>query len=150
MTATTWRSDVVAGVLAVLAAQKTATPTQLRAVYSSRPGSFPEVPAAYIAGRDEDIGYSFGLRTRTMRGLQVVLVDAMPDPIQAGDRLDDLVDLLVDRFTAAYAQVAGGNSMLELSGVTDTEVETPGANGPVVYRGAILSFGRTFITEGRT
>ena len=147
---TTFRSDVVAGVLAVLTAQKTATPTQLRGVYSSRPGSFPETPCAYIAGRDEVITYTAGTRARTFVGLQVVLVDAMPDATEAGDRLDDLVDLLVDRFSAAYAQVAGGGSILQLSTISDTEVELSGPSGAVIYRGAILGFGDTFTREGRT
>lgn len=149
MTAT-FRSDIVAGVLAVLTAQKAATPTQLRAVYSSRPGSFPETPAAYIAARDERITYSGQLRTRTMVGLSVVLVDVYADNVETGDRLDDLVDLLVARFTAAYAQVSGGGNILALSSVSDTEVESSGVNGPILYRGAVLGFGETFITEGRT
>lgn len=149
MTAT-FRSDIVAGVLAVLTAQKAATGSQLRAVYSSRPGSFPETPAAYIAGRDERITYSGQLRTRTMTGLSVVLVDVYADNTEAGDRLDDLVDLLVARFTAAYAQVAGGGNILALSSVSDTEVEVAGVNGPILYRGATLGFGESFITEGRT
>lgn len=149
MTAT-FRSDIVAGVLAVLAAQKATTPTQLRAVYSSRPGSFPELPAAYISNRDERITYSGQLRTRTMVGLTVVLVDVYADNTESGDRLDDLVDLLVARFTAAYAQVAGGGNILALSSVSDTEVEVSGVNGPILYRGALLGFGETFITEGRT
>lgn len=146
---TTFRSDVVAATLAVLTAQKASTPTALRAVSSSRPGSFPELPAAYIAGRDERITYSGQLRTRTMIGLSVVLVDVYADNTESGDRLDDLVDLLVDRFTAAYAQVSGGGSILALSSVSDTEVELSGVNGPILYRGALLGFGESFITEGR-
>lgn len=146
----TWRADVVAAIGTVLAAQQTATPTQLRAVYPSRPGSFPEVPCAYVGPRDERITYTAGLRTRTMVGLTVVLVDALSDNIQTGDRLDDLVDLLVERFTDAYAQVAGGNSILAVSSVSDTEVESAGANGAVIYRAVVLGFGDTFVTEGRT
>ena len=145
-----WRVDAVAGVMAVLQAQKTATPTQLRAVYSSRPGSFPEVPAAYIGPRDERITYTAGTRTRTLSGLAVVVVDSQPDAQQTGDRLDALVDLLVDRFTAAYAQVAGGNSILQLSSISDTDVDVGATGGPILYRGVILGFGDTFITEGRT
>ncbi len=145
-----WRADVVEAIRAVLAAQKAATPTQLRAVYTSRPGSFPEVPCAYIGGRDERITYSAGLRTRTVTGLSVVLVDALADSQQTGDRLDALVDLLVDRFTDAYAAVAGGSSILAVSSVADTEVETAGANGAIVYRAVVLGFEGTFITEGRT
>lgn len=153
--ATTFRSDLVAGVLSVLTAQKAATPTLLRAVYPARPGSFSETPCAYIGARDETITHGggsagYGLRTRTFTGLSVVIVDALPDPTQTIDRLDDLVDALVDRFTAAYAVVAGGSSILEMTGVSDTDVEVAGVNGPIVYRGCVLTFGRTFISEGRT
>lgn len=147
---TTFRSDVTAGVVAILQAQQAATPDKLRAVYSSRPGSFPELPAAYIGNADERITYSGQLRTRTMVGMTAVLVDVYADSIESGDRLDVLVDLLVERFTAAYAQVSGGGSILALSSVSDTEVEVSGVNGPILYRGVILGFGESFITEGRT
>lgn len=147
---TTFRSDVTAGVVAILQAQQAATPDKLRAVYSSRPGSFPELPAAYIGNADERITYSGQLRTRTMVGMTAVLVDVYADSIESGDRLDVLVDLLVERFTTAYAQVSGGGSILALSSVSDTEVEVSGVNGPILYRGVILGFGESFITEGRT
>lgn len=147
---TTFRSDVTAGVVAILQAQQAATPDKLRAVYSSRPGSFPELPAAYIGNADERITYSGQLRTRTMVGMTAVLVDVYADSIESGDRLDVLVDLLVERFTAAYAQVSGGGSILALSSVSDAEVEVSGVNGPILYRGVILGFGESFITEGRT
>lgn len=147
---TTFRADVTAGVVAVLQAQQAATPDKLRAVYSSRPGSFPELPAAYIGNADERITYSGQLRTRTMVGMTAVLVDVYADSIESGDRLDVLVDLLVERFTAAYAQVSGGGSILALSSVSDAEVEVSGVNGPILYRGVILGFGESFITEGRT
>lgn len=147
---TTFRSDAVGAVVAVLQAQQAATPDKLRAVYSSRPGSFPELPCAYVGNSDERITYSGQLRTRTMVGMTAVLVDDLADSIETGDRLDVLVDLLVERFTAAYAQVSGGGSILALSSVSDTEVEVSGVNGPILYRGVILGFGESFITEGRT
>jgi hypothetical protein len=146
---TTYRSDLVAGVRAVLLAQVAATPTQLRAVYNARPGSFPETPCAYIGSRDETIALGGQLMTRTFAGLTVVLVDALQDASETEDRLDDLVDLLVTRFAAAYAQVAGGNNLLNITGASDTDVILEGPSGPITYRGVVLSFGSTFITEGR-
>jgi len=147
---TTFRSDTVAGVLTILNAQITATPTQLRKAYSSRPGSFPETPCAYIGGRDETITYTAGTRARTMTGLTVTVVDVFADATETGDRLDDLVDLLVDRFTAAHSAITSGQSILQLSTVTDTEVELTGPTGAGIYRGVVLGFGETFIREGRT
>jgi hypothetical protein len=148
--ATTFRVDSVAAHIAVLTAQKTATPTQLRAVHASRPGAFQELPAAYVGNRDERITHPGGqMRTRTMVGLTVVLVDSFADNIQTGDRLDALVDLLVDRYEAAYAQVAGGNSLLQLATVVDTELEITG-DPTIVYRAVVLGFGDSFISEGRS
>ena len=135
--------------MTILSAQQTATPTQLRAVYRARPGSFSETPCAYVGSRDEAITYTAGQRTRTFAPT-VVIVDTFSDATESGDRVDDLVDLLVDRFTDAYAAVPGGNSLLELTSVTDTELEVRGDANTAIYRAAVLGFDRTFITEGRT
>lgn len=148
MTATTFRSDVVTAIVAILTAQQTATPTLLRAVYSSRPGSFPETPCAYIGDRSETIAEGGQLRTRTMSGLTVVLVDTFVDATQTGDRMDDLVDALIGRFSAAYAQVPGGGSLVQLNAANDTDISLSGDAGSVIYRGVVLSFGATFVTEG--
>ncbi len=151
MAATTFRSDAVAAVRTVLLAQQTATPTLLRAVYSARPGSFPETPCAYIANRDEDIAYTAQTRTRTATGLTVVIVDTLIDASEEGDRMDDLIDLLVDRFTLAKAGIPGGGGRLQLANVRDTDIVLSGDTGAVTYRGAILGFGGpspTFIMEG--
>lgn len=151
--ATTFRSDLTAAVLGVLNAQIAATPTQLKKAYTARPGSFPETPCAYIGARSERITYSAQTRARTMTGFEVVLVDTLIDATEALDRMDDLVDLLVDRFTAAYAAVSGGGGLLQLTSVTDADITLTGENGSVIYRGAILGFGDpanpTFIREGR-
>lgn len=146
---TTFRSDVVAALVTVLQAQQTADPASLRAIYTSRPGSVPETPCAYIGPRDEIIRYDAGTRTREFRGLTVVVVDALQDASETEDRLDDLVDALVDRFTAAYAAVAGGGSIVQLNGARDTDVVLSGGTGEVTYRGVVLDFGGTFISEGR-
>ena len=148
---TTARVDLTGAVVTVLQAQQSATPTLLRAVYVARPGSFPELPAAYIGNADERITYTAGTRTRTFLGLTAVVVDAFSDAMESGTRMDQLVDLLVDRFTAAYATVPGGGNLLQLTGVRDTEVTVEASGGvAAIYRGAILEFAETFIMEGRT
>jgi hypothetical protein len=150
--ATTFRSDVVGAVRTVLLARQTTSPTLLRAVYNARPGSFPETPCAYIAGRSERITYSAQTRARTMTGLEVVIVDNLIDAAQVEDRMDDLIDLLVDDFTAAYNAVSGGGGLLQLTSITDADVTLTG-DVAVTYRGAVLGFGDpanpTFIREGR-
>lgn len=151
--ATTFRSDVVAAIRTVLTAQVTATPTQLRKVYNSQPGSFVETPCAYIGNRTERIRYTGQTRTREMVGLEVVLIDTLIDAAETDDRMDDLVDLLVDRFTAAYAAVSGGGGLLQLTSVSDTIATLSGPKGDVTYRATVLGFGDpanpTFIMEGR-
>jgi regulator of RNase E activity RraA len=149
---TTFRADVVGAIRTVLLARKTTSPTLLRAVYNARPGSFPETPCAYIAGRNEFITYSAQTRARTMVGLEVVIVDTLQDASEEADRMDVLIDLLVEDFTAAYAAVSGGGGLLQLGSVTDADVTLTG-DVPVTYRGAVLNFGNTsnptFIREGR-
>ncbi len=149
---TTFRADVVGAIRAVLLARQVTSPALLRAVYNARPGSFPETPCAYIAGRSERITYSGQTRERAMVGLELVIVDTLIDASQVEDRMDVLVDLLVDDFTAAYAAVSGGGGLLQLTSVTDADVVLTGETA-VTYRGAVLGFGDpanpTFIREGR-
>jgi hypothetical protein len=149
---TTFRADVVGAIRTILLARQTTSPTLLRKVYNARPGSFPETPCAYIAGRNETITYSAQTRARTMTGLEVVIVDTLQDASEEADRMDVLIDLLVEDFTAAYAAVSGGGGLLQLGSVTDADVTLTG-DTPVTYRGAVLGFGNpanpTFIREGR-
>ena len=148
---TTARADVVAKVKAVLVARKAASPTLLRAIYNARPGSFPETPCAYIAGRSETINYTGQVRQRVFTGLEVVIVDTLIDAIETEDRMDVLIDLLVDDFWNATPFYAGGGQVL-LGSITDADVVLTGEQA-VTYRGAVLGFGNpanpTFATEGR-
>ena len=151
--ATTFRVDTVEAVRVVLEAQKTATPTQLRKVFTSQPGAIAETPAAFIGNRTESITYTAQTRTREMTGLEVHLIDALIDASETDDRMDALVDLLVDRFTDAHAAISGGGGLLQLTSVVDTLITLSGPRGDAVYRDTILGFGNpanpTFIMEGR-
>ncbi len=146
----TARAAAVTAIKAVLIARKAASPTLLRAIYNARPGSFPETPCAYIAGRSEDITYSAQTRARTFTGLEVVIVDALIDNIETEDRMDILVDLLADDFWAAAPFYSGGGQ-LQLGSITDADVTLTGEQA-VTYRGAVLNFGNpanpTFVREG--
>jgi hypothetical protein len=149
--ATTFRSEIVAAIRAVFIARMNASPTLLRAVYNARPGAFPETPCAYIGPRDERIRFAGQTRTREFNGLTAVVVDSLPDASEEADRMDDLIDLLVDDFTAAV-RVGGG--LLQITSVSDADIVLNGAAGQqVTYRGAVLGFGDpsnpTFIQEGR-
>lgn len=142
---TTFRQDAVAGLMTVLNAYKTAHPTLLRGVYSARPGgSAFEKPCAYVGGRDEVVTHDSGIRTRTLTGLQVIVLDTFPDNAQGADRMDVLVDGLLDAFTAA-PHALGGNSVASVTSIADTEVQMEAA----IYRGVILTFGTAVAQEGR-
>lgn len=144
--ATTKRADVTAGLLSVLTTFKNANPTLLHAVYPSRPGSFPETPCAFVGVRDETIAHDSGTRRRTFAAT-VVLVDVLIDNEQTGDRLDVLVDGLVDAFTAAPAVIEA--TMLQQTGVTDGELDLTGPTTVVHYRAVTLTFGEIIFQEGR-
>jgi len=148
MPTTTIRADAVSAIRTVLLARQTTSPTLLRAVYNSRPGSFPETPCAYIAGRSETISYSAQTVERLLTGLEVVVVDTLIDASETGDRMDVLVDLLFDDFVAAFNTMNAGAGLLQLTGITDTDVVLAGEQ-PVTYRGAIFSFAQTFVRVGR-
>ena len=148
--ASTFRADVVTALVAILNAQRTATPDLLRGVWSARPGAYNELPLAFVGDRSETITHDSGTRTRDMAGLQVFLVDSWSDSEQTASRLDVLVDLLVDRFTDAHSFLP--NRLIEMTEVTDTELEVASkAEGqpPRVYPAVVISFARTQIKEGR-
>lgn len=104
--ATTFRTDIADGILAVLVAFRSANPSLLTGVHRARPSSFPDLPAAYIENRPESIGHSMGVRTRTMSP-SVVVVRRITDNAETMAAFDTLVDLLVDAFTASPSFAAG-------------------------------------------
>lgn len=143
---TTKRQDTVAGLVSVLTAFKVANPTLLRAVYTARPGAFPETPCAYIGDRDETIDHTAGIRRRTFAPT-IVVVDVLVDNEQTEDRMDILIDALVDAFTAAPFVVEA--TSLQQTGVTDGQVDLEGPNTVTHYRGSTLTFGQIIYQEGR-
>lgn len=146
--ASTFRVDMRAAMLVILEAQKAATPTLLRKTAASKPGKFAELPLAYIGTASESITYDSGTRTRTLIPT-VQLVDAYTSSDQTADRLDELADALVDRFTAAIQAIP--NTILQLTSITPNEIESVDlkAGQSTWYPGLILTFDRTAIREGR-
>lgn len=142
--ATTFRSDVVSALKGLVDTYISSNPTVLRACYASRPASFPETPCAYIGNRPETIRHDSGTRARTLAPT-VVIVDILADNVETGTRMDDVVDALIDVFTANPHAVSG-DTLIEPTGVEDVELEA----GTVVYRAAVISLGRCVIQEGRT
>lgn len=145
MPSSTFRADAVAGLLTVLNAYRTTNPTLLRGVYSARPdGTAFEKPCAYVGTRNETVGHDSGIRTRTLSGLTVVVLDTFAVNAQTLDRMDVLVDGILDAFTAA-PHALGGNSVTSVTSITDSEVQM----GEAIYRAAIFTFGTSVAQEGR-
>lgn len=144
---TTARADAVAHLRTVLLARQAASPSLLRKVYNARPGSFGEVPCAYIGPRDETISIDSQTKTRQFSGLTVVVVDTLQDASEEADRMDVLVDLLVGDFMAAR-NLAGGGGRLYLGSVADADVTTQGPTASTTYRGAVLGFAPSNVLEG--
>lgn len=135
--ATTFRNDAVAAITGLLTTFQAANPTLLRSVNRRRPGKFGETPLAYIGERAESLTHDSGTRTRTF-AIPVVVVDVLSDNIETAGRLDLLVDLLVDVFTANPHAVA--NCLIEPVSVNDLEVEAgvPYAAIQIAIRGIVM------------
>lgn len=141
---TTARQNLSDGLVAVLNGIKAANPTLLRQVWSSRPGSFPEVPAAYIGSLDEIVTHDSSTRKRSFVAT-VVLVDKLIDNQDTGNRIDALVDLCVEWFTRNFQIVTDANSVVitalqQTSGV-DGEETVDGPTVSVHYANHTMTFG---------
>lgn len=145
LTGTTFREQLVAGIMAVLTQFIAANPTMLRKVYGARPGSLAgsELPAAYIGSRDATFTYPNSIR-QTHFTVIVGVVDAVPDGPQAVARHDILLDGLVGAFTRAY-HAASGTSLLKL----DASSQVPLSEGVTQLLEEELTLTGD-IAEGRT
>lgn len=142
---TTFRADVVAGLVTVLTSYRTSNPSLLRGIYSARPdGPAFEKPCAYIGNRGESVRVDSGIMTRTLTP-EVVLLDTFPVNEETLDRMDILVDDLVEAFVEA-PHAAGANTVIGSTfTVTDTEI----AMGDAVYRAVVFTFADALDQEGR-
>jgi hypothetical protein len=142
---TAFRTLSTAGVLATLTNFRNANPNLLKGLAPERPKSLTnlDLPGAYITGADETVTYGQQLETRTLNGLSVMLVDVVPDNIEAGARMDVLVDGIVGAFAAAFHAI-DGKSILQLTSVTDVPLD----EGGIPYYGVLVSLGGAFQTRG--
>lgn len=98
-TPSTFRHDIVAGLVTMLNTVKTANPTLLLAVYAARPEGFPDLPAAFVDSRPENVRQDSGTRTRLMSP-SIVIVRRLTNNAEAMAAFDVLVDLVTDAITA--------------------------------------------------
>lgn len=145
---TTYAADLRDALKAIGDAQVTATPTLLRAFWRYRPGGIGETPAGYIAAINERVRHTQGLRLREVEAT-VTIVDTFPTENIPDDPMDQLRDAFLDRLTDAVSQIAGGGNVLgDTITITDGEIEQPGPNGVVIYRGLSFTVSGS-IQEGR-
>lgn len=142
-TPTTFRVDLIAGMLSMVDAFMATNPTLLRHRYKVKPASFTtDLPCAYIDLRPEAITFANGLRDRVISP-SVVIVDELTDNGETMGRFDVLVDALVDHFTGYPHLVAG--TVWDRMSVAD---EAQGTNNQ--YAGARFTFENVSKAEGRT
>lgn len=146
---TTFRSDVHAGIITKLVAFRAANPTLIRKVWHARPDSFilGDLPAVVLGNLTESITTMQGIRQRRMDGFTVEVVDRAPVADEADDRMNGLVDALMDYITEAY-HMASGTSIVEPIGVLDGDTGVNEAEN-LHWFSNILSF-RAYVAEGRT
>lgn len=139
-----WRTVLRANARTVVADYATSSPDTLRAVYSTRPGGFPETPAAYIG--DIALRYVHDVQTKRTEGeISIVIVENAADNAEATSSLDIISDALEDAFTAApHALFANTVSEPVRSESLALDV------GGVPYNAVVLTIGRIVILEGRT
>lgn len=142
MAATTFRNDIAAGILTVLNTFIAANPTLLLRAYRARPESMPDLPAAYIENRPEEITHDSGTRTRTMTP-SVVVVRRITDNAETMAAFDTLIDLLVDAFTDS-PQFATGTIWSRMT-VTDEDAPL----GDYDFAAVRFTFGNVSVMEGR-
>lgn len=134
--------------LAILDAEKAASPALLRKTLRYRPGSMgSEKPVAWVGNVVEGLTYDIGTRGRTMTA-EVVIADTFrSDNVTDNDPIDNLLDALVERFTAAYNVIP--NTVMQLGAIEDGEVAFQGVERTDLYRGATLTV-QLQVWEGRT
>ena len=147
---TTFRQDVHAGIVSTLNAFRSANPTLLRKVWHARPGSYTlgELPCAVLGNLSESIATANGIRQRNFDGFTVDLVDRSPDNEEADDRMNQLVDAMLDYLTAAYHS-ASGTSIVEPIGVTDGDSGAISEGSNLYWYSNVITF-RAYVAEGRT
>lgn len=146
---TTFREDVRNGIVTTLRAFQAANPDLVRQVWSVRPASttLGDVPALVVGNLAETVSTANGVRQRQMDGFTVELIDVTPDNAEAANRMDLLVDAVMDWLTAAY-HAASGTSIVEPIAVLDGADSLGGEGQNLAYYGQTIQF-RAYVAEGR-
>ncbi len=146
--ATTFRTDIRAGMVTVVQAFITAHPTLLAAVHTSRPTRFSgAMPFAYIDLLTETASHTAGTRERVLAP-SVVVVGRPLDNETATAAWDILVDLLADHFTDNPQFTA--NTIWDTWTLTEESEEIQSGDGVRTVPAVRFTFNTVSIREGRT
>jgi hypothetical protein len=140
--AQTWRADVRAGVLAMLALFEAAHPGVIRIHWANLPQSLKaEGPFVYLAPIHETITHDMGTRITTFEGA-FGYVDVLVDPMETADRVSVFADFMRDLCSANVRMLPYG--MFEQTGFSEGEL---GEGGSQMTNN--LAAWRFVIQEGR-
>lgn len=97
--ATTFRQDIVSGLVTILEDFKVTNPTLLRRVFPVRPPHWnTDLPCAFVGDRPETTNHDVQIRTRTL-SVSVTFVNRITDNTETMAVMDTLVDAFADHLT---------------------------------------------------
>lgn len=147
MAASTFRTDAVTNLLAVLNAYAVANPTLLSptSVFRARPASMAgKAPGCYIGSRDEVDTAAGQIWTRQLQNLEIVLFDVVTDNQDVALRADTLVDAILSLIINT-PHALGASSVVAPTAVTDIDR----VEGEVDIRATVISLGQAYQAVGR-
>jgi hypothetical protein len=121
----TWRADIRAGVLAMLAAFEASQPTVVRIHWANLPHSITaEGPFVYLERIREIVTHDMGTRTTVFEGA-FGYIDVLVDPMETADRVSVFADFMRDLCTANVRMLPFG--MFEQTGFSEGELGEGGS-----------------------
>lgn len=147
MATSTFRTDAVTNLMAVLYAWAVANPTLLAptSVFRARPTSLAgRTPGCYIGSRDEIDTMAGQIWGRQMNNLEVILFDLVTDNQDVALRADTLVDAILS-LIANTPHALGADTVVAPTGVTDVDR----VEGEVDIRATIITLGQAYQGTGR-
>ena len=142
---TGWRQALHAGLITTLTNYRTANPTIVHKVAHVRPSTFSgDIPLFYLGAMDEEDTLTQGTWKRLIEA-EVFYVDVQPDPEQLDNRVNFVVDTIMDTLAAAF-HAADPRSIME----PQVLVEPRDFDEKGALYAAVMFKVRGYITVGRT
>lgn len=145
----TFRVDLVAHLNTVVGAYITSNPTILHRYWRRRPGSFAEVPLAFMDDIEEETTVQDNGTWQRNLSTGIVIVDTFGDNEQTGSRLDIALDGLLSYLVRQLNTHVGGGIMT-VGGTSDFDIQQSGTENrpPINYPAARIAI-TGLVQEGR-